>query len=54
MGWEGQLKNAETFFSFYWAGFFSFLLLNTIFSRGYGEILAALDIYVCRLVYLPR
>lgn len=44
-GWEGQLKNAETFFFFIGRVSFPFFFfwLNAIFSWGYGEILAALD-----------
>lgn len=53
-GREGQLKMPKFFFLF--GGFlFLFLNLNAIFSRGYGEISAALDIYIyMSLVYLPR
>lgn len=46
-GWEGQLKKLKLFsFLLGRVLFFSFFLLNAIFSGGYGGILAALDKYL--------
>lgn len=54
-GMGGTAENAEIFFLSIWQVSFPFLLLNTIFSRRYGEIPAALDIYICLLYrYFPR